>query len=158
DVSGFECAGAAGAGAVDRPPGPGAAAATLRRSGTVRRTQHRAHAVSGGTPGDTRGAVSGVCVRFVMPTDRAPWAWLVAGCSMRPSHHGYLGASRHPWPCLLFVLPLLLAYEVGVVWLGGTQPDALRNGADTWLRWGLETFGLTQLYCAPALVALLFLG
>jgi hypothetical protein len=71
-------------------------------------------------------------------------------------HHGYLGATRHPWPCFLFVLPLLLAYECGVMWLGGTQPDALRNGADAWLRWGLETFGLTQLYCAPGLIAALF--
>jgi membrane protease YdiL (CAAX protease family) len=77
---------------------------------------------------------------------------------MRRCHHSYLGATRHPWPCLLFVLPLLLAYEVGVIWLGGTQPDALRNGADAWLRWGLETFGLSQLYGAPALVALFFLG
>ncbi|HXG08955.1 MAG TPA: CPBP family glutamic-type intramembrane protease [Gemmataceae bacterium] len=73
-------------------------------------------------------------------------------------HHGYLGATRHPWPCFLFVLPLLVAYEAGVLWLGGTQPDALRNGADAWLRWGLETFGLSQLYWTPGLVALLFLS
>ena len=45
------------------------------------------------------------------------------------------------------------AYEVGVLWLGGTQPDTVRNGADTWLRWGLESFGLQQLYWAPAQVA-----
>jgi hypothetical protein len=77
---------------------------------------------------------------------------------MRRYHHGYLGATRHPWPCFLFILPLLVAYEAGVLWLGGAQPEALRNGADAWLRWGLETFGLTQLYCAPGLVALLFLG
>src|SRR5262249_40686957 len=90
----------------------------------------------------------------VTPSPRHPVS------SQSPSmrhHHGYLGATRHPWPCLLFVLPLLLAYELGVVWLGGTQPDTLRNGADAWLRWGLETFGLSQLYCAPALVATLFL-
>ena len=34
----------------------------------------------------------------------------------------------------------------------------LRNGADTWLRWGLELFGLSQLYCAPALIVAVFMG
>lgn len=70
---------------------------------------------------------------------------------------GYLSATRHPWPCLLFLLPLLAIYEVGVIWLGGTEPDALRNGADSWLRWGLEAFGLHQLYWAPVLLAAIFL-
>lgn len=65
----------------------------------------------------------------------------------------YFKATRHPWPCFLFLLPLLLAYEVGVLWLGGTQPDTLRNGADAWLRWALEAFGLYHLYWAPALLA-----
>src|SRR5262245_46026720 len=72
--------------------------------------------------------------------------------------HGYFPATRHPWPCLLFLLPLLVIYEAGVLWLGGPQPESLRNGADTWLRWGLESFGLTQLYCAPALIAVVFLA
>src|SRR5439155_8601579 len=69
----------------------------------------------------------------------------------------YFRATRHPWPCLLFLLPLLAAYEGGVVWLGGTQPDALRNGADAWLRWALEAFGLHQLYWAPVLLACVFM-
>jgi membrane protease YdiL (CAAX protease family) len=69
---------------------------------------------------------------------------------------GYLTATRHPWPCLVFLLPLLAAYEGGVFWLGGKQPETLRNGADTWLHWGLEAFGLSQLYWAPILIALLF--
>jgi membrane protease YdiL (CAAX protease family) len=76
---------------------------------------------------------------------------------MRRYRGGYILSTRHPWPCLLFLLPLLIVYEAGVVWLGGPQPEALRNGADTWLRWGLESFGLTQLYCAPALIAVVFL-
>jgi hypothetical protein len=59
---------------------------------------------------------------------------------------------------LLFLVPLLLAYEAGVFWLGGTEPEALRNGADTWLRWGLEAFGLQQLYWAPALIVVVFLA
>jgi hypothetical protein len=52
----------------------------------------------------------------------------------------------------------LAAYEAGVLWLGGTQPEALRNGADTWLRWGLEALGIHALYCTPALIVGLFLG
>lgn len=74
-----------------------------------------------------------------------------------PRYVSYPVATRHPWPCLLFLLPLLLAYEVGIFWIGGTQPEALRNGADTWLRWGLEAFGLSQLYAAPLLVVGVFL-
>lgn len=69
----------------------------------------------------------------------------------------YLRATRHPWACLLFLLPLLATYEGGVLWLGRDHPEALRNGADTWLRWALESFGLTQLYWAPLLVGGAFL-
>ena len=32
----------------------------------------------------------------------------------------YLRSTRHPWACLLFLVPLLFAYELGLVWLGGT--------------------------------------
>lgn len=70
----------------------------------------------------------------------------------------YLRSTRHPWPTLLLLLPLLTAYEVGIVWLGGANPQALRNGADAWMRWGLEAFGFDQLVVAPALVALLFIA
>jgi membrane protease YdiL (CAAX protease family) len=70
---------------------------------------------------------------------------------------GYLQETRHPWPCLVFMLPLLAVYELGVMWLGGAHPETLRNGADTWLRWGLESFGLNQHYCAPAFIIAVFL-
>jgi membrane protease YdiL (CAAX protease family) len=73
-------------------------------------------------------------------------------------HVPYHLATRHPVPCLLFLLPLLTAYEVGVVWIGGTQADTIRNGADAWLRWVLEVFGLHPLYGAPVLVALIFVA
>src|SRR5438874_30046 len=69
---------------------------------------------------------------------------------------GYFNATRHPLPCFLFLLPLLVAYEGGVLWLGGTNPDTLRNGADTWLRWALEAFGLIQLYWTPIILAVVF--
>jgi hypothetical protein len=71
---------------------------------------------------------------------------------------GYLSATLHPWSCLLFLVPLLVVYEAGVMGLGGPRPELLRNGADTWLRWGLESFGLSQLYCAPALIVAVFVA
>jgi hypothetical protein len=77
---------------------------------------------------------------------------------MYRSHAGYLASTRHPWPCLLFLVPLLVAYEAGVLWLGGARSEVLRNGADAWLRWGLEAFGLHQLYWAPVFIVVLFLG
>jgi len=76
---------------------------------------------------------------------------------LRPPDVPYHRATRHPLPCLLYLLPLLAAYEVGVVWVGGADGDTLRNGADAWLRWALEDFGLHPLYGAPVLVALVFI-
>ncbi len=71
---------------------------------------------------------------------------------------GYLSATRHPWASLLFLFPLLIAYEIGVLALGGTQPDALRNGADVWLRDRLADYGVAFVWAAPILLAgLLFL-
>jgi membrane protease YdiL (CAAX protease family) len=68
----------------------------------------------------------------------------------------YLASTRHPWPCFLFLLPLLAAYEGGVLWLGGTPGQTLRNGADNWLRGSLDSFGLSQLYWAPLLIGGVF--
>ncbi|MBX9579816.1 MAG: CPBP family intramembrane metalloprotease [Gemmataceae bacterium] len=69
----------------------------------------------------------------------------------------YLAATRHPWAAFLFVVPLLAAYEAGVVWLGGDDPARLRNGADGWVRVQLGNFGLAHHLIAPAAVALLLL-
>lgn len=70
---------------------------------------------------------------------------------------GYFSATRHPWAGFLFLLPLLVAYEVGVVALGGGQPDSLRNGADVWLRDRLIDYGIAFNWAAPLLIALLLL-
>lgn len=67
----------------------------------------------------------------------------------------YWNATRHPGPSLLFLLPLLAAYEIGVLYLGGPQAQNLRNGADAWLRWGLESLGVRQMAAAPALVVVI---
>ena len=53
----------------------------------------------------------------------------------------YFSATRHPWSSFLFLLPLLAAYEGGVLWLGGDRAEQIRNGADAWLRWALESLG-----------------
>jgi membrane protease YdiL (CAAX protease family) len=64
----------------------------------------------------------------------------------------YLRSTRHPWPCLLFVLPLVLAYEGGVTVLGGPHPETLRNGADNWLRVGLTRLGISWVWLPPAVL------
>ena len=64
----------------------------------------------------------------------------------------YFQSTRHPWAGVLFLVPLLAAYEAGVLWLGAHQPAAVRNGADAWMRWGLEVFGVGQVLAAPAVV------
>jgi membrane protease YdiL (CAAX protease family) len=64
----------------------------------------------------------------------------------------YLAATRHPWSCVTFVLPLLVAYEAGLYCLGTDEPDSLRNGADTWLRWGLSRVGFAETLWAPVLL------
>jgi hypothetical protein len=69
---------------------------------------------------------------------------------------GYVLATRHPWPCLLFILPLLAAYEAGVQALGGANPETVRNGADHWLRRGLQEVGLQVAWLPPALLLAVF--
>ena len=65
---------------------------------------------------------------------------------------GYFRSTLHPWSCVIFVLPLLLTYEAGLLWLPSSQPETLRNGADTWLREALAALGLVHLFWAPALL------
>jgi hypothetical protein len=68
----------------------------------------------------------------------------------------YVGATRHPWPCLLFVLPLLAAYEFCVLQLGGDHPEIVRNGADNWVRVALAAGGVSYSWLPPAVLALVF--
>lgn len=65
---------------------------------------------------------------------------------------GYLTATRHPLASLLFLSPLLFAYEAGVIWVGGDRAEAVRTGADSWLRWILESFGVQQLFLIPFVI------
>jgi hypothetical protein len=67
----------------------------------------------------------------------------------------YLRQSSRPLPSLAFILPLLALYEAGVIALG---PQAVRNGADVWLRQLLDLSGFGQYFLLPALTVGLLLG
>lgn len=70
----------------------------------------------------------------------------------------YWSATKHPWACVLFVLPMLAVYEFGLHALGHTSPESMRNGADVWLRAGLAAVGISNLYGAPALLLSILLA
>lgn len=67
----------------------------------------------------------------------------------------YWNESARPLVSLAFVAPMIVAYEAGLVALG---PQAMRNGADVWLRQLLEWLGFTQYFLLPALACALLLG
>jgi membrane protease YdiL (CAAX protease family) len=58
--------------------------------------------------------------------------------------------TRQPWASVLFVVPLVVFYEVGVRMLGPV-PDDLRTGADVWTRQVLAHFGIVT-WSAPLLL------
>src|SRR5262245_105553 len=67
----------------------------------------------------------------------------------------YWQQSRRPLASLAFVAPLLLIYEAGILWLG---PQAMRNGADVWLRQFLDLLGFSQYFLLPVLTVSLLVG
>ena len=67
----------------------------------------------------------------------------------------YWRESRRPLVSLVFISPLLVAYEVGILLLG---PSAMRNGAEVWLRSLLELLGFGQYFLLPVLTVGLLLG
>jgi membrane protease YdiL (CAAX protease family) len=67
----------------------------------------------------------------------------------------YWQQSRRPLTSLAFVAPLLAVYELGVMWLG---PQAMRNGADVWLRQLLDLLGFSQYFLLPLLTLGLLAG
>lgn len=75
--------------------------------------------------------------------------WWGEGPAVDADRRSYWTVTRRPLPCLAFVAPILLAYELGVVWLGGPSAEALRTGADAWMRRGLASLGLTDHWLLP---------
>lgn len=67
----------------------------------------------------------------------------------------YLTHSARPLVSLVFVAPLVIGYEVGVLALG---PAAVRNGAEVWMRWLLDAAGFGQYFLLPMLICGLLLG
>lgn len=63
----------------------------------------------------------------------------------------YWKQAREPLACLVFLVPLLVLYEAGVLWFGGDQPLSVRNGADYWLRSGLASLGV-EAFLLPVLI------
>ncbi len=67
----------------------------------------------------------------------------------------YWDASKRPLASLMFVAPLLVFYEAGVILLG---PEAVRNGAEMWLRELLGRVGFGQYFILPSATVCLLLG
>ena len=72
-----------------------------------------------------------------------------------PSLAWYHEESRRPLASLVFVIPLLVVYEVGGVVLG---PEAMRNAVDGWLRELLRLLGFSQYFLLPLLTCAILLG
>jgi hypothetical protein len=72
-----------------------------------------------------------------------------------PNRNRYWELSRQPWMSLVFIAPMLVAYEVGVLALGRGAP---RNGADVWLRSFLDLIGFGQYFLLPLLTCGILLG
>jgi membrane protease YdiL (CAAX protease family) len=71
-----------------------------------------------------------------------------------PSRAGadsYWNVSRTPLTSLVFTMPLVLAYEGGVLLMGRGSP---RNGADVWLRQLLDAAGFGAYFLLPALTVI----
>ena len=67
-------------------------------------------------------------------------------------HTEYWFETRRPFCNLVFLLPLLLAYELGVWLIGGADGNSVRNGADAWMRLGLQRIGVDLLWLLPAVL------
>jgi hypothetical protein len=65
----------------------------------------------------------------------------------------YWHEARRPLPNLMFVLPFVLAYELGVVWFGA-QAESLRNGADCWMRTWMLNAGLPVAWILPSVLVI----
>lgn len=67
----------------------------------------------------------------------------------------YWSESRRPFASLAFIAPMLIVYELGILWFG---PASVRNGADVWLRQVLSSMGLTHFFFLPILTCAILLG
>ncbi len=80
--------------------------------------------------------------------------WARARRAEAPASESYWRAVRSPLAGLLLVAPLLVTYELGVLWLerGGTR--ATRAGIDVWIRDALGRAGVEAGWIPPAILLL----
>src|SRR5262245_37729049 len=74
----------------------------------------------------------------------------------------YWDITHRPLQCLVFLLPMVLAYEIGMGWVHG-QPDAAGQGrpalaAQQLLQWFFSLFGVTGYYLPGAALIAFLLG
>ena len=119
-------------------------------------------AASGRAPQSRRAVGDGAAEHLLGDVDPQPWDSETAGSdgggagyddSFSPQESpaetdSYWQLSRSPLASLVFTLPLVLAYEGGVLLLGRGSP---RNGADVWLRHLLDMLGFGQYFLLPLL-------
>ena len=67
----------------------------------------------------------------------------------------YQVETRRPIVSLVFVLPLILVYELGVILLDN---ESMRNGVDIWMRRILDMIGAGQIFILPVLIAVILLA
>jgi membrane protease YdiL (CAAX protease family) len=72
--------------------------------------------------------------------------------AVRPAASDYWELTRQPLPSLVFLLPLLFLYEIGVILLSEAGVTSARNGADHWIREGLLSIGFQQVNLLPSLI------
>jgi hypothetical protein len=66
-------------------------------------------------------------------------------------------ATRQSWPSLVFLLPCLLTYEIGLYVQGGADCRSLRGAADGWIIDLVERLGIQDHWWPPLLLALALL-
>jgi membrane protease YdiL (CAAX protease family) len=64
----------------------------------------------------------------------------------------YWMETRRPFCNLVFLLPLLLAYEIGVELVRSSGGETIRNGADAWMRLWLHKAGIESGWWLPSLL------
>jgi hypothetical protein len=83
--------------------------------------------------------------------DRFDGAHRFDGADDQNTDWSYWSLSRTPLTSLVFTLPLVIAYEGGVLMLGRGTP---RNGADVWLRQVLDAAGFGSYFLLPVITIL----
>ena len=78
--------------------------------------------------------------------------------SGKPLTDDYWSQARRPLAALLFLLPLLTLYELGVMYFAETSHSVVRNGADSWMRGWLVSAGLLYPWLLPVAIVVLLGG